>query len=85
MWAATGRGPGRGLVILDVRGLLGLDGCEILVIRVPVCPVCVPAPPSVFLPMPVDARLSPFISRSSGRHEAAAVYRYTGQSARTGT
>ena len=48
--------------------------CVIRVIRVPVCPVCVPAPPSVFLPLPVDARLSPPVHQSFIRHEAATVY-----------
>ena len=28
VWAGRD-GPGRGLVVLDVRGLVGLDGCEV--------------------------------------------------------
>ena len=81
MWAATG--PGRGLVVLDVRvgwwvWMVVRFVCVIRVIRVPVCPVCVPAPPSVFLPLPVDARLSPFISRSSGtRRRRSTQYMYS--------
>jgi hypothetical protein len=33
--------------------LVGLDGCEVhlTVIRVPVCPVCVPGSPGVFVPV----------------------------------
>ena len=37
----------------DGRGLVGLDGREVCLCDpcAPVCPVCVPAPPGVFLPV----------------------------------